>query len=252
MVQSSSTGFNVLAENYDAVWTNTAIGTQQRMAVWRRIDLLFSKNDRVLDLGCGTGVDAQHLKANGVEPYGIDSSAAMVQKARTRGIDAHHHPIEHLETLQLKCDGAISNFGALNCVRSMPATASALAQCIRRGGYFALCVMGRLCLWETAYFLARAKLRKALRRFSSQTTSSLGVDVFYPSKRAILSAFGPYFRLIDMVGVGLFVPPSYVRALSGSAVVRLAALDKEVAHWPVLRSLSDHRLYIFQRYDNHC
>src|ERR1700691_1229448 len=123
MVQAPTTGFNRLAEAYDDVWTNTAIGAQQRIAVWRRIDPLFSKGDRVLDLGCGTGVDAQHLKENGVEPYGIDSSAAMVQKAQSRGVNAHQRPIEELANLRLEFDGAISNFGALNCVQSMPDTA---------------------------------------------------------------------------------------------------------------------------------
>jgi ubiquinone/menaquinone biosynthesis C-methylase UbiE len=251
MVQASTTGFNELAEEYDNVWTNTTIGTQQRIAVWRRIDPLFLKGDRVLDLGCGTGVDAQHLKENGVEPYGIDSSVAMVQKAQSRGINAHHHPIEELANLQLKCDGAISNFGALNCVQSMSDTASALAQCIRNGGYLALCVMGRVCLWEMAYYLAKGEFRKAFRRFAARTTSSLGVDVFYPSKAALIAEFSRSFRLIDIAGVGLFVPPSYVQNLSDSTILRLAALDKGVAHWPLLRSLADHRLYIFQRYDNH-
>jgi ubiquinone/menaquinone biosynthesis C-methylase UbiE len=247
MVQASTTGFNGLAETYDNVWTNTAIGTQQRIAVWRRIDKLFSEGDRVLDLGCGTGVDAQHLKENGVEPYGIDSSAAMVQKAQSRGVNAHHHPIEELVSLQIQFDGAISNFGALNCVQSMSDTASALAQCIRTGGYLALCVMGRCCAWEVMHFLTKGEFRKAFRRFAVRTTSSLGVDVFYPSQAALVTAFGPYFRLIDMAGVGLFVPPSYVQNLSDSTILKLAALDNGVAHWPLLRSLADHRLYIWQR-----
>jgi ubiquinone/menaquinone biosynthesis C-methylase UbiE len=247
MVQAGTTGFNRLAEAYDDVWTNTAIGRQQRIAVWRRIDPLFSKGDRVLDLGCGTGVDAQHLKENGVEPYGIDGSAAMVQKAQSRGVNAHHRPIEELANLRIEFDGAISNFGALNCVQSMPDTASALARCIRTGGYLALCVMGRVCLWEVAYFLAKGEFRKAFRRFATQTTSSLGVDVFYPSKVALVAAFSPCFHLIDMAGVGLFVPPSYVQDFNDSTILKLAALDNGVARWPLLRSLADHRLYIFQR-----
>jgi len=246
MLQTAA-GFNSLAESYDAVWTDTAIGTQQRLAVWRLIDPLFSVNDRVLDLGCGTGVDAHHLKLSGVEAYGIDNSPAMVDKARSRGVNAHHCPIEQLQCLQLVFDGAISNFGALNCVPSVEAVASALARCIRPNGFFALCVMGRFCVWEAAYFLAKRKARKAFRRLSAAATSSLGVDVFYPSKAALLAAFGPYFRLVDMVGIGLFVPPSYVRILSDRAVARLAALDARLAHWPMLRSLADHRLYIFQR-----
>lgn len=245
------TGFNSIAERYDDVWTNTAVGVQQRFAVWRRIDSLFSKSDRVLDLGCGTGIDAHHLQMRGVEVYGIDGSEAMVQKAQSRGVNAHHLAIENLQCVQSVFDGAISNFGALNCVRSLEVIAHRLARCIRPNGYLALCLMGRCCFWEAAYFVMRGEFRKAFRRFAGVTVCSFGVEVCYPTKTDVLAAFSPYFLLAEMVGIGLFVPPSYVRVLSQSAIARLAAIDSRLAGWPLLRSLSDHRLYVFQRYGNH-
>ena len=48
------------------------------------------------------------------------------------------------------------------------------------------------------------------------------------------------------MGIGLFVPPSYVRLPRG--VVRvLAALDRFLAGWPPLRGMADHRLIILVR-----
>jgi SAM-dependent methyltransferase len=42
----------------------------------------------VLDLGCGTGRHASELARRGLEVVGVDRSAAMVERARARGIDA--------------------------------------------------------------------------------------------------------------------------------------------------------------------
>jgi hypothetical protein len=77
--------------------------------------------------------------------------------------------------------------------------------------------------------------------------SSLGIRVFYPSKHDLESAFRPQFTLLSWRGIGLSVPPSYVNGLSEVFLQKLDALDQRLAHWPVLRGLSDHRLFIFVR-----
>jgi SAM-dependent methyltransferase len=239
--------FDTLAEEYDARWSDTAVGVHQRRAVWNSIDSLFRKDDLVLDLGCGTGVDALHLESLGVYVFGIDSSCRMVEVARRRGVDAYCQPIENLERLNLQVDGVISNFGALNCVKSLSSVAPTIARMLHPGGYVAACLLGRTCLWEIAHYLRRGQVTKAVRRLSGKATSSLQVDVFYPSRREVVSAFGPDFRLVRWTGVGLFVPPSYVGNLSDTTIARLAGLDRRLAHLPLLRSLADHSLYVFQR-----
>ena len=217
------------------------------MAVWRWIDPLFKEGDFVLDLGCGTGVDAQHLESRGISVYGIDSSSRMVEAARRRGIRADCCPIEQLQHIGLKLDGAISNFGALNCLPSLTEVAGALARMVRPGGYLALCFMGHFCLWESILYLCQGKTDKAFRRLHRSAGSSLGVRVFYHSSREIVSAFKSKFRLLDFHGIGFFVPPSYVPFFTSWEVEQLGALDRCLAHRPVFRSLADHRLYIFER-----
>ena len=125
--------------------------------------------------------------------------------------------------------------------------AAALARKICKGGYAALCFIGSFCAWETGYYLLRGQFRRAFRRRRSRVRSSLGIDVYYFSRRAILAAFRKNFRLAGTYGIGLFVPPSYVKGLDDRTVARLTALDKYCAHWPLLRRMADHRLYIFER-----
>jgi len=78
-------------------------------------------------------------------------------------------------------------------------------------------------------------------------SSSLGVHVAYPSGQAIELAFSPNFRLLQLYGIGLFVPPSYVSGLTAWELKRLESIDRKLAHRPLLRALCDHSLYIFRR-----
>jgi SAM-dependent methyltransferase len=239
--------FDKIASRYDAVWSDTPIGRVQRSAVWNRVDPLFKQGDLVLDLGCGTGVDALHLQSRGVSVYGIDSSPRMVEIARARGADAYCYPIERLRYLDLRLDGALSNFGALNCVASLSSTAASLARMVRSGGYVALCFMNTVCLWEMAFYLLQGRPGKAFRRLPGRADSSLGARVSYPSHAAIVSVFGSHFRLVTFYGIGVSVPPSYVTALTPRKIEWLATLDRKLTDIPGLRSLADHRLYIFER-----
>lgn len=247
MHAAEKSAFDVIARDYDASWTATPIGMSQRLAVWERIDSLFQPGQFVLDLGCGTGADALHFESRGVNVYGVDSSAGMVGLARMHGVSAGFIPIEEVHQIRAQFDGALSNFGALNCVSSLNDVAASLAGKVCAGGYVALCFIGSFCAWETCHYLLRRQFGRAFRRFHPHRRSSLGVDVYYFSRRRILSAFRKYFRLVGTYGIGLFVPPSYVKGLGDRTVARLAALDKYCAHLPLLRRLADHRLYIFER-----
>ncbi len=239
--------FDQLASNYDRLWTRSKVGRLQREAVWRRIEALFEPGQTVLDLGCGTGVDALRLMEAGLEVRAIDASPEMVRIARERGVDAEILPIEKCGLLNERFDAILSNFGALNCVEDLESLRQPLARLVRPGGYLAICVMGRFCLWETAWNLLHRQPGKAFRRWPKSAMSSLGIRVFYPSKQDLERAFRPQFRLVNWCGIGWSVPPSYVTGLSGVVLQKLDAVDRHVAHWPVLRGLSDHRLFVFVR-----
>jgi SAM-dependent methyltransferase len=207
---------------------------------------LFNEGDVVLDLGCGTGVDALHLQSRGVCVRAIDNSPQMVEIARRRGVDVDCCAIEHMQYSDLRVDGVISNFGALNCLESLGLMAGSLGRMVRSGGHVALCFLSDFCVWEFAYYLLCGRPRKAFRRLRGSADSSIG-KVFYPSSAAIACAFRLDFRLIESCAIGLFVPPSYVKFLTRWEIEQLSRFDQGLIHKPVLRGLGDHRLYIFER-----
>lgn len=243
----TSAAFDDLASQYDRLWTRSTVGRLQREAVWRHIGTLFKPGQAVLDLGCGTGEDALTLMGAGLRVRAIDASLGMVKIARERGVDAGVLPIENCGVLGGSFDAVLSNFGALNCVADLRSLREPLARLVRPGGYLAICIIGGFCLWETVWALLRGQPAKAFRRWRNSAMSSLGFRVFYPSKGDLLAAFSPQFRLMNWRGIGLSVPPSYVSGLSDRLVRKLDSLDRRVAHWPILRGLSDHRLFVFRR-----
>jgi ubiquinone/menaquinone biosynthesis C-methylase UbiE len=240
--------FDRLAPKYDELWTHSAIGRAQRDAVWRHLGRVFTPGQSVLELGCGTGEDAARLQQCGVAVMAIDSSPGMVRVARWRGIDAAVRRIEDLQLVEGMFDGAISNFGPLNCVRDLGPVAEQLARLVRSGGWLVFSTIGRFCLWETLYYLSRNDLRRAIRRWGGTATmSSDKVPIFYPSVAAIRRAFAPEFRLVHFAGIGCCIPPSYVKGIGRRQLRMLETIDRTIAGIPLLRALSDHRLLVLRR-----
>ncbi|MCU1259695.1 MAG: Methyltransferase type 11 [Bryobacterales bacterium] len=244
----NAVGFDTLASRYDQLWTYSAAGRGQRRAVWSCADTLFQAGDRILDVGCGTGRDALHFIRAGIGVEAIDSSVEMVGIARKRGIDASVLSAENLDALEGPFDGIFSNFGALNCVADLPALRASFARLIPPGGHLVICLLGRVCAWETIWYLLHARPGKAFRRWSGESRSaSLGLRIAYPRARVLQRGFAPDFELMSWCGIGLAVPPSYAPRLPRSAVRLLAMLDRHLAHRRGLRALADHRLFVFAR-----
>lgn len=239
--------FDQLASDYDRLWTRSTVGHLQREAVWRHIGDLFESGQSALDLGCGTGEDALRLKQARLMVRAIDASPEMVRIARDCGLNAEVLAIEDCGLLDESFDAVLSNFGALNCVRDIESLCEPLAGLVRPGGYLVLCVIGRFCLWETVWALLHLQPAKAFRRWRKSVLSSLGMRVFYFSKRRMEAAFRSRFTLVKWSGIGLCVPPSYVTGCSAGLLQMLDGIDQHITHWPLFRGLSDHRLFVFVR-----
>ena len=243
---AQASAFDRLAPVYGQLWSETSIGRLQRKAFLRHVTALFHEGQSVLDLGCGTGDDAMALSRAGVRVTGIDSSAAMVRIARNRGVDARQMAIERVAQMGERFDGVISNFGAMNCVERLTDLREPLARMIGPGGWMVLCFLNRFCLWETSWYMARGQFRKSLRRWKGESRA-LGIRVFYPSARDIEASLCPEFKLMRRAGIGVCVPPSYVKGISEEQLQRLAKWDRALAAAPGWRAFGDHQLFLFRK-----
>jgi SAM-dependent methyltransferase len=254
---SLSAPFDSLAAEYDAGFTRTGLGLRLRRAVWRRLDVLFSPGDRVLELACGTGEDAVHLAERGVQVLATDASPEMVRVAREkvaqRGltVEVRQLAVEELDTLDAPpFDGVLSNFGGLNCVADLASLGKALALRVRPGGLAVLCVMGPLVPWEWAWFLGHGQPAKAFRRLTRGGVDWRGLRIRYPSIRVLRKAFGPAFRMRRAAALGAFLPPSYAEDWASRHPALLDRLDRwerRLETVPPLPWLADHYLIELER-----
>jgi len=257
--------FDAVAESYDEVFTESVIGRAQRRLVWEEVDRHFHAGQRILELNCGTGVDALHLAQRGARVLGCDSSSRMIDVAIRRVLSAGMGERVDLRVLATEgiarleaegpFDGALSNFGGLNCVEDLSSVARDLKRLLKPGGRALLCFFGPCCLWEILWYFADGDFRKALRRLSRQGTQAhLGgnstVQIQYPSVRTLEGLFAPHFRLGGWKSIGVAIPPSYLEFLA-VRFPRLFRATKSIEPWlgrcPVLRGTADHILLTFER-----
>jgi SAM-dependent methyltransferase len=184
--------------------------------------------------------DTTNGKTRGASSARLDKLKHVPQCA-ARKVSAFSFQLSAFErqygAMVIQFDGVISNFGALNCVGDLAGVARALGALVRPGGYVAICTMGRFCVWETLYFGLRLDFKKALRRLAGRAG-----EIRYPTVRQLHADFAADFELVGWTGVGMLVPPSYVKLPAG--IVNLLALLDRLS---LLRSCADHRLLVFKR-----
>jgi SAM-dependent methyltransferase len=245
--------FDALAEDYDASFTDTTVGRLLREAVWRRIDAELRCCGSILDLGCGTGADALRLAGRGATVVGIDASPRMIEVARRKvspsaaGGRAEFHcvPMEALGSALggQYFDAALSNFGAINCVRDVPALAATIARRIVPGGKLLWVVMGRYVPWEWLWYLAHGEPRKAGRRLRPQGVTWRGLAVSYPTPSDLARVLRPWFQIERVSPLGCVLPPSYAAAWLETrprALRLLAGLEQLAQRCGWLAGISDH------------
>lgn len=263
--QIAAAPFDAVATRYDESFTYSKIGKAQRAAVWRELAKTFHAGDRVLEIGCGTGVDACFLAERGVRIVALDPSSQMIQEMTRRVeqkdlnglVQPYVHSANDLASFQSAelFDGAFSNFGAINCVEDLRKLAIDLSKLLRPGAAALLCWMGPYCVWELIWYWLHGRKEKAFRRLkrngvSVRIADGVFIRVRYPSVEYLKRTFAPEFRLTAIRGIGVAVPPSYMEAWVRCHPGWLPTFERAdlcLARFPGLRILGDHVLVRLER-----
>ena len=264
-LQDTRRAFDSVAADYDGPLGNNALIQRMRGAMRRTLGKLFVPGSRLLDLGCGTGIDAVYLAARGYEIIAADWSPQMVERTRVRvaetglkdRVAVEAIGIHELDNLRGQMfDGIYSDLGPLNCVSDLEAVSGTCAALLKSRGKLVVSAMGRTCPWESVYYAALSDFSRArLRSTSHAVPVNLNrhtVWTRYYTPREFYRTFAREFELTHYRALGLFLPPPYLIRWyeRGRAVLAaLGWLDDRLGGWPLLRDAGDHFLMVLTRRD---
>jgi SAM-dependent methyltransferase len=264
LLDDTRAAFDSVADDYDGPRGNNALIQEMRREMWHWLDAVLPPPGHLLDLGCGTGLDAARLAAVGHQVTATDWSRAMLERTlqrvraaclservTVRWVGAHE--LERIPGSAV-FDGAYSNLGALNCVPDLRPTSAECARLVRPGGALVLTVIGRLCPWELAYYAVRGRWGRLAVRFARDVVpvrlNGRVVWTRYYTPKELYRCFERDFALEHYRSICLFAPPPYLLGLAQRHPrlhERLWRLDRETAHWPLLREMGDHFLMVLRR-----
>ena len=273
VVNAVAAAFSKSAATYDEDESKNRVARWTRAENLSHLRATFRPGETLLELGCGTGTEALHLARAGSSVVATDAAPGMIKELHEKlaqgtnqdiadRITAYVLPAYEVGRLEKEFgpggfDGAYSSFGPLNCEPDLSHVAAALGRLVRPGGKLVMSLLGRYCLWETAWYLAHGQAGKATRRWGGRAEATVRgewqderIDVYYWSTDHVERTFSEDFRLLDRTALPWILPPQYLSDIfrGRSRLFRmLAAAEKRTArYWPA-NVMGDHIRFTFVR-----
>ena len=258
----SKKAFDKSAEHYEKFYAESVLNKRMRNIVWEYLRKIVKPGDKVLDLGCGVGIDSIFMAQLGANVTAVDISEKMVEKTvekikkfkledKVKAFVAGTGDIDKFKGKE-KFNLVLSNFGPLNMEPELNKIAKTLYEIIDEGGILLANVINKYCLWEFFYFLLKFKTKDMFRRLKTARFMILDEDViawaYSPNK--FYGYFKNYFKLKEIVGLNIIVPPPYMEKFYIRFYFLFKYLDKFdalISKLPVVRALGDHFLIIMQK-----
>ena len=252
--------FDAAAVNYDADFSYSLIGKAQRKQTWKYLLPLLNSNCNVLEINCGTGVDAAFIAPKVKTILATDISTAMLAEAQKKkitgqlnncsfaGLDA-----KALDTLIEKdFDLLFSNFGGLNCLspQELQKFSDDAFSKLKPGGHLCLVFIAKKCMWERIYFRFRQTTNRGRRTRSGGTPTTIDGASFLTHYYSVeqLKQWFNQFQFIKAAPIGLFVPPGFLeKKISKPVLAILKGLDNLFIRVQAAADYGDHVFVLFKK-----
>lgn len=250
-----SQAFSRQAPVFDEIESGSLILQWMRRQVHEHCLRHFNPGDSVLELNCGTGIDAVFFAEHGMTVHATDISEGMLavlqkkteEKNLSEKISIQQCSFTELSKIQSKnFDRIFSDFGGLNCVKEIGEVIASFRPLLKPGGTATLVIMPPVCPWEILLAL-KGNFKTAFRRWKKKGADSqlegMHFQSYYFSPRKIISCFGKNYSLAELQGLGSFVPPPYLEMFpqkKPKLFRRLKSLDEKFCHNFPFNRWADH------------
>jgi len=213
-IEKISTGFGNMADEYDSMQDTNIPVRKMRYKFYKTVESFIKPPANVLELNCGTGIDAFYFANAGYNVTATDISDKMLMNARSKSV-LKNLSFEKLNLSDLnkaagKYDLLISNLGGLNCLDDLSKLSRDVYKLLNSKGYFIASAMPRFCLWELV-LIFKGEFRRALRRLERDgVIANVGgekIFVRYYSPQNFYNYFKDNFNLKKTTALRVFAPP---------------------------------------------
>jgi ubiquinone/menaquinone biosynthesis C-methylase UbiE len=240
--------YDSIAATYD---TAVADDAWIRQRLWAHYLSRFRSGQRVLDLFCGTGIDATFLASRGIHVVGLDASAGMLAECRHKIVALAIDPLVETRLGDVsdlaalppsQLDGAVSAFGGLNAVADLRQVSIGVARALRPGSHFVAHFVNRFSLWEALDYVTRGRLAPVWRMYRQNVREfpiggKLVPHYLYGPDETYKRFFNTEFHLRQAYGLGILQPPSSVHRVPPVARAAAGRIEHASDSWPVIRAM---------------
>ena len=213
-IEKINVGFGNMADEYDAMQDTNIPVKKMREKFYMKVESFVKAPATVLELNCGTGIDAFYFADAGYSVTATDISDKMLMNARSKGtlknLSFQKLNLAELNKIEDRFDLVISNLGGINCLSDLSKLSRDVSELLNPKGYFIVSVMPQFCLWEFA-LIFKGEFKRALRRLKRDgVIANVGrekIFVKYYSPKKFYDYFKSNFDLIEITGLRIFAPP---------------------------------------------
>ncbi|MDI1355450.1 MAG: class I SAM-dependent methyltransferase [bacterium] len=218
--QDVSAAFSKQAPVFDQLYSENMLSEYLRAIFRKEIRSHLSPGSSILELNCGTGMDALYFAELGHHLTAIDIAPGMIEQLNAKISKFHleekistllcsFHAIDHIT--DQKFDHIISNFGGLNCTNNLKDVLTKLDPLLTPNGKVTLMIMPKISPWELI-MVFKGNFKTAFRRFKKGTPAQIEGHKFlcyYYNAGYVKRILKNNFNVLSLRGVSVFVPPEF-------------------------------------------
>ena len=257
-----SAAFSSQATVFDALDKANPVIRWMRHRVQQHVLRFAKPGGRVLELNCGTGIDALFFAEKGFTVHATDNAPGMLQELDKKKenssyasrITAQRLSFNELEKLgREKFDHVFSDFGGLNCANDLSSVLKKIPPLLEPDGRITLVIMPPVCPWEMLQFF-KGNFHLARRRFSKSGAGSnvegTSFKTWYYFPSYVHKALKNDCRLLALEGLASVCPPPYMENFAKRFPRTLRFLqrwDERLCALPPFRSWADHFIITLEK-----